>query len=90
MGRWREMRDWGNPRSHLYKCGRVSLEVGAVLLALASCQTEAERKTAENARIEKQAATQIKRICALPKDQREGELKKIQDQSGVVLYCGDE
>lgn len=57
----------------------------AVLLA---CQTEAERKAAENARIEKQAAKEIKRICALPDEQREAELKKIKDGSGMVLYCG--
>ena len=64
---------------------------GAILAAafffLVGCQTEAERK-AENARIEKQAVKEINRICALPEDQRDAELKKIKEQSGMVLYCG--
>jgi outer membrane biogenesis lipoprotein LolB len=61
--------------------------LGAVLLLLA-CTTAAERRAAENARIEKQAAAEINRICALPEAEREAELKKIKDQSGMVLYCG--
>jgi hypothetical protein len=58
------------------------------LAALASCETAAERRAAENARIEKQAAAEINRICALPEAERAVELKKIKDQSGMVLYCG--
>jgi hypothetical protein len=67
------------------------LAVAGVALAhagLAACETPAERQARENARIVKQGDREIKRICALPEDQREAELKKIKDQSGLVLYCG--
>ncbi len=57
---------------------------------LAACETAAERQAKENARVEKRAATEINRICALPDAQREAELKKIKEQSGMVLYCGNE
>ena len=64
---------------------------GALLLlacTLVGCTTAAERRATENARVEKQAAAEINRICALPEAEREAELKKIKDQSGMVLYCG--
>lgn len=32
----------------------------------------------------------IDRTFSLPEDQREAELKKIKEQSGMVLYCGNE
>ena len=60
----------------------------ASALLLLSCTTPSERRAAENARVEKQAAAEINRICALPEAEREAELKKIKDQSGMVLYCG--
>jgi hypothetical protein len=59
-----------------------------ITLLLLACTTPAERQAAENARVEKQAAAEINRICALPEAEREAELKKIKDQSGMVLYCG--
>jgi len=63
---------------------------GAVVLlgALSACDTPAERQARENARIVRQGDKEIKRICALPEDQREAELKKIKDESGMELYCG--
>jgi len=66
----------------------VIATLAIALSLLAGCETPAERKAAENARIEKAAAKEINRICALPEEQREAELKKIKDQSGMVLYCG--
>jgi hypothetical protein len=66
----------------------VAIGLAAGFLMLAGCQTAAEQQAAKNARINKQAAAEINRICALPETQREAELKKIKDQSGVVLYCG--
>jgi hypothetical protein len=62
--------------------------LATVLALFAACQTDAERKAAENAHIEKQAAQEANRICSLPDAQRELELKKIKEQSGIVLYCG--
>jgi hypothetical protein len=58
------------------------------LLMLAACQTQAEQQAAKNAEINRRAAAEISRICALPDAEREAELQKIKEQSGVVLYCG--
>jgi len=68
----------------------AGIAAGLLLLActLMGCTTAAERRATENARVEKQAAAEINRICALPETEREAELKKIKDQSGMVLYCG--
>jgi hypothetical protein len=67
--------------------GRAVAAVAMTLLLLA-CTTPAERQAAKNARVERQAAKEINRICALPEAEREAELKKIKNQSGMVLYCG--
>jgi hypothetical protein len=77
----------------IYKSGRAVYRAAVLGLSLAvffavACETEKDRKAAANARIEKEAAKEINRICALPDDQREAELKKIKEQSGMVLYCG--
>ena len=59
-----------------------------LLLVLAACETTRERPANGNAPVEKRAATAIGRICALPKAQREAELKKIKEESGMMVYCG--
>lgn len=67
----------------------VAAGVSALILcSLCACETPAERQAARNAEINRKAAAEINRICALPEEQREAELKKIKDQSGMVLYCG--
>jgi outer membrane biogenesis lipoprotein LolB len=63
----------------------VVLTLLAVLLA--GCTTPAQRKAAEDADVRKQATQKIKRICSLPEAEREAELKRIKDQSGVVIIC---
>ncbi len=73
-------------RSRRFVCLAVA---GTALLGiLAACETPAQRQARENARIVKEGDKEIKRICALPEDQREAELKKIKEESGMVLYCG--
>jgi hypothetical protein len=68
----------------------VSLMVVAAV-ALASgfgCETSADRAAREKAQIVRQGDREIKRICALPAAEREAELQKIREESGVVLDCG--
>lgn len=73
----------------------ISLDTGVlrtVLLAttlvlVVGCESAGERQAAQRARTEKRAAAEIDRICALPAEQREAELKKIQKESGVVVVC---
>lgn len=66
-----------------------SILLPAILMAVAGCESAAERQATQRARTEKQAAAEIDRICGLPAEQREAELKKIQKESGVTLYCGN-
>lgn len=62
----------------------------AVLVFLSGCTTGAQRRAAENAAIQKQAAQEISRICALPKPERDAELERIKTESGMVVHCGEE
>jgi hypothetical protein len=68
------------------------LTIAAVALALvlvSACETLAQRQAQDNARIEREAAKEIRRICALPEGRRETELKRINQQSGIEVYCGN-
>ncbi len=62
--------------------------VCCVLALLSACETPAQHKAAQRAAINKRAADEINRICSLPEAERDAELKKIKEQSGMVLYCG--
>jgi hypothetical protein len=68
---------------------RLPLPFGLALVMLAGCATPAQQRT-EQRNINKAAAKEINRVCALPADQRDAELKKLNDQSGVVVFCGDQ
>jgi hypothetical protein len=59
------------------------------LVLLAGCNASARRAT-ENVAIEKQAAQEVRRICALPPAQRDAELARIEKESGIVVRCGRE
>ena len=61
----------------------------SLLTLLAACTTPSQRRAAEKAALNQQAAQEISRICALPEPDRTNELKKIQEQHGMVLYCGN-
>jgi hypothetical protein len=61
--------------------------ISMAMLGLAGCQTEQQRKAAENAAIKKQAATEVARICALHGAEREAALKRFREVSGMELYC---
>ena len=63
------------------------LMVPLAIFAFAGCETPQQRKAAEKAAINKQAAAEIARICALQGAEREAELKRFKDVSGMELYC---
>jgi|SRR5579862_3251545 len=75
------------PSTALVARAAAALSVLA-LCSLTACETQAQQQAARNTEINRKAAAEINRICSLPEDQREAELKKIKDQSGMVLYCG--
>jgi hypothetical protein len=58
------------------------------VLVLCACSTAAQRRAGQNAEIEKEAAKQMRRICALPVSAREAEIKRLEDESGVTVNCG--
>lgn len=65
----------------------MSLRALVLFLAtvLTGCGTAAQRDESVN----KDVASEVKRICALPKAQQEAELKRVKAESGIILYCSD-
>jgi hypothetical protein len=75
------------------RSGRFAMRAVAILMltgvmTVSACATPSQRKTAENDAIQKKAAQEISRICSLPEPERDAELKKLREESGMVLYCG--
>jgi hypothetical protein len=74
-----------------FRCKKVALVVGIGLVVLSGCNTAPPGGVkAGPTAVETKAAAEIQRICALPTGEREAELKKIKDESGMVIYCGDQ
>jgi len=82
----------GTPRQMRYPRRHCRLESFSRLCrrrdARPRAQTAAQQKATENAAINKEAATEIKRICSLPEEQRQADLKRLKDEKGVVISCG--
>ncbi|HLA71569.1 MAG TPA: hypothetical protein VK624_08680 [Steroidobacteraceae bacterium] len=57
-------------------------------LAAGGCETAAQRQAREVADARKDVAREVARTCALPKEEREKELEKLKNESGMVLQCG--
>ena len=60
-----------------------------MLIPLAAC-TSAKQRAAEEARLQKEAAQEVRRLCDLPPAEREAELEKIRKESDIVVFCGSE
>lgn len=59
-------------------------------IAVAGCASSGQRTAGmDNAALEKRASDKIDRICELPQEQREAEIKKIKAESGLELYCAE-
>lgn len=54
---------------------------------LAACATQQQQKAQENQAVRKRAAQEVARICALPEADRQAEIEKIKELSGVAIYC---
>jgi hypothetical protein len=66
---------------------RSTLLTIATPIFLAACATQPQQKTQENEAVRKRAAHEIARICALPEADRQAEIDKIKQESGVAIYC---
>jgi hypothetical protein len=66
----------------------MSVPLLTTLAFLGGCMTETSRRATDNAAVHKEAAQEIKRICALPPAERATELERINKESGIVVQCG--
>jgi hypothetical protein len=62
----------------------------ASVIVLGACTTAAQRKAAETAEIEREAARELRRICALPESERATEIKRLEDESSMTVNCGND
>jgi hypothetical protein len=62
----------------------------AGVLVLGACASAAQRRAAETAEIEAEAAKEMRRICALPSLERAAEIKRIQAESSMTVNCGND
>jgi hypothetical protein len=60
----------------------------AGVIVFGACSTAAQRRAAETAEIEKEAAQEVRRICGLPESAREAEIKKLEDESVMTVTYG--
>ena len=63
----------------------ISLLVFATM-AIVGCETPESRQAAE-ARNNKKAAEELRHLCALPADQREVEIARLQKRYRVTIVC---
>jgi hypothetical protein len=87
---WRANKHRAPNKVPLSAMSRATVLIVLAAAALGACTTPAQRRAAENAAIKKEAATEIKRICSLPEDERQAQLKRLKDEQGVVISCGRE
>ena len=59
----------------------------ASVIVLGACSTAAQRRAAQTAEIEREAAKEVRQICALPESEREAQIKKLEDAFGMTLDC---
>ena len=60
----------------------------ACSLALSGCGTATPRGALDSGKTSHKAVQKIDRICALPQAERDAQLKKLEAETGVVLFCG--
>ena len=60
----------------------------ALVTGLAACSIAPGHPTADNAAVQAEAAQEVHRICTLPDEERQAEIRRIKDQSGVAIGCG--
>jgi hypothetical protein len=67
---------------------KIGSAFGAILILLAACSTSQERRAKADEAVRTKATQEIYRICALPGAEREAEINKTKDESGMVIHCG--
>jgi hypothetical protein len=55
-------------------------------IVMAACSSSGQRRATEDDGV----AKEIRRICALPESERQTEIQKIKDASGVVVACSEQ
>ena len=67
---------------------KIASALCASLVLLIACTTPQERRAQENDAVRTKAAQEIRRICSLPDPEREAEIKRVKDESGMAIACG--
>jgi len=57
-------------------------------LVLSGCGTATRPRVPDSDKASQKAVQKIDRICALPEAERDAQLKKLEAETGVVLFCG--
>jgi hypothetical protein len=75
---------------HPFPCAYLWLRCATtpVALTLGACAHQSPPPASDGAHLGRQARTEVSRICDLPQDERAVQLQKLQQDAGVVLYCG--
>ena len=60
----------------------------ACSLVLSGCGTATPRSAGAARKTSQRALQKSDRICALPRAERDAQLKKLEAETGVVLFCG--
>jgi hypothetical protein len=69
---------------------RLLFSALTALCTVSACATHTAREPVEKAIVKRQAAQEVERICALPEPEREAERKKVEQESGFIIYCAGE
>jgi hypothetical protein len=59
-----------------------------ILCALAAaCSNSERRQENENTTVKNELSREVQRVCALPVNQRQGEIDRLLRDSGLVIVC---
>jgi predicted small secreted protein len=78
----------GAGRERPYVMSATTALILACSLVLSGCGTTAPRK-ADAGKTTQKAGQKIESICALPPAERDAQLQKLKEETGVVLLCGE-
>ena len=65
---------------------RVISLLALTTMPIVGCETPASRQAAED-RNNQKAAQELRLLCTLPADQRESEIKRLQERYHVTIFC---
>lgn len=71
-----------------YAPPRTLMGLPMILAAVLTACSASPNRPSDDAALQAQAAHAVHRVCSLLADQRQAEIQRIKEQSGVVIGCG--